>query len=269
MKDDATPRNGWNRLDYAKFAPAAKADEYGAMFFYLCDMLRKFCARIRTIDLSFHMYSVNAQELNEYIGDMMFDRIEVRELPLLKAHVAEYLSQISNICDWSYLGPHQCLRVFSPMLKPKSANPHATLLMLFLNAAVEIDHRLQETDPIVYKASVETAMLRVKEYLPFSEAHIDEVLQANNTTHISLEVLRRVSVMGLSQDWDTHFNDFMEEASIAEHTDLCGLELKNIHTLVERWPFRLGRQATQAEFEFLAFSSRFGYERYVEFTRAS
>lgn len=77
MKDSSCPRDGWKYSDYAKSAPNTKADEYGALFFYLRDLLIDFCTRIQKINISFQMHYVNAQELEQYVGDMKFDRIEV------------------------------------------------------------------------------------------------------------------------------------------------------------------------------------------------
>ncbi|KAJ5041979.1 hypothetical protein J3E74DRAFT_448661 [Bipolaris maydis] len=126
MNDDASPRGGWLFGEYMEDAPAAKADEFGAIFFHIRGLLRP------------------------YLGDMKFDRIE-----------------ISNVCDRGYVGPHTCLQLFSQLLKPISQNPNATLLMLFINAAVEVDH---EVNPQGDLQSLAPAMERLKEYIPFDKS---------------------------------------------------------------------------------------------------
>jgi len=49
-----------------------------------------------------------------------------------------------------YVGPSECLEIFSPLPKPKTQSPIATLLMLFVNARYQVDHeqdvRLSEAD---------------------------------------------------------------------------------------------------------------------------
>jgi hypothetical protein len=77
MKDSSSPRDGWSSSEYTKSALDTKADEYGALFFYLRELLLAFCTRIRNIKVSFQMYYVDAKELDQYVGDMAFDRIEV------------------------------------------------------------------------------------------------------------------------------------------------------------------------------------------------
>jgi hypothetical protein len=77
MDDSANPRGVWDYFEYMQFAPSAKADIFGAIF-YLRNLLSKFCIRIRKVQVSFHLFCDNAQELGYYVGDMKFDRIEVR-----------------------------------------------------------------------------------------------------------------------------------------------------------------------------------------------
>lgn len=42
---------------------------------------------------------------------------------------------MANVCDVSYLGCARSLVDLSPLLQRPSENPHATILMLFMNAA--------------------------------------------------------------------------------------------------------------------------------------
>jgi hypothetical protein len=37
-------------------------------------------------------------------------------------------SQMTNVCGRAYIGPANAVSLFTPLLKPRSANPHATLL---------------------------------------------------------------------------------------------------------------------------------------------
>jgi len=77
MKDDADPLDGWSYNEYIKCVPAAKNDVYGALFFYLRDMLLVFCKRARSYKMTFRLLAVNAVTLPAYLEDIKFDRIEV------------------------------------------------------------------------------------------------------------------------------------------------------------------------------------------------
>jgi hypothetical protein len=45
--------------------------------------------------------------------------------------------QVSNICDRTYLGLAPTIGIFTPLLEAPTANPHATLITLFMNAIEE------------------------------------------------------------------------------------------------------------------------------------
>jgi hypothetical protein len=100
MKDDADPLSGWSYNEYIKFAPIAKSDAYGALFFYLRDMLLAFYKRIHSYAISFQLLATDAVDLPKYLTDIKFDRIEVYLEPQ-KAHQLLSLTkhQVSNICD--------------------------------------------------------------------------------------------------------------------------------------------------------------------------
>ena len=78
MKDNASPRDGWLFDEYMENAPAAKADEFGAIFFHIRGLLLEFCSRLRRSNISFRLFNMDARDIGRYLGDMKFDRIEVR-----------------------------------------------------------------------------------------------------------------------------------------------------------------------------------------------
>jgi hypothetical protein len=86
MLDNACPRSGWRYDEYMKHATAAGKDEHGALFFYVRDLLTKFCTRVQSLRISFTMFSTNAQKLGSYLPDAKFDRIEVRPPSLSPPH---------------------------------------------------------------------------------------------------------------------------------------------------------------------------------------
>lgn len=78
MKDNANPLHGWAYADYKKYAQTGKADEYGALFFFLRNLFYDFCLRLRKERFDFQMLSIDALALQNFVGSLKFDRIEVR-----------------------------------------------------------------------------------------------------------------------------------------------------------------------------------------------
>jgi hypothetical protein len=97
MKDNASPRDGWLFDEYIKDAPPAKADEVGAIFFHVRDLLVKFCSRLRSSNVSFLLFNMDARDLEPYLHDMEFDRIEVST-----AHLSAHVT-IDIIIDLQYM----------------------------------------------------------------------------------------------------------------------------------------------------------------------
>lgn len=82
MKDDADPHGGWAYSEYMRHAPAAKNDVNGGLFFYVQRLLLQFCRKIRSIQIDFQIFSVDARNLCDYLDQpreekLRFDRIEV------------------------------------------------------------------------------------------------------------------------------------------------------------------------------------------------
>ncbi|EUC29428.1 hypothetical protein COCCADRAFT_40188 [Bipolaris zeicola 26-R-13] len=242
MNDDATPRGGWRFNEYMEDAPAAKADEFGAIFFYLKGLLLRFCDRLRSSNVSFRLFNMDARDIGPYL-DMRFDRIE-----------------ISNICDRGYVGPHTCLQLFSQLLKPTSQNPNATLLLLFINAAVEVD---REAHPQGDLQSLVPAMERLREYIPFDKSRAN-MNGAGMNLAAHPDLILRIACSDMFKPWHKHFDTFMDECRITQFAALCGMAVKKKHTIVQPWPYRVEDQTTQRDFDVLRASSRTGFERYVE-----
>lgn len=74
--------------------------------------------------------------------------------------VTAHPTEVSNICDAGYLGCAKTLFSLGPLLQKQSTNPHATLIMLFMNA---IEENLTPADQA---AAVRSSMAQVVKYLP-------------------------------------------------------------------------------------------------------
>jgi hypothetical protein len=165
--------------------------------------------------------------------------------------------QVSNITDRGYLGPARTLSVFGPLLKPRSQNPKATLLALFLNAVHEV-----ETYEPSFSASFEPGINRIKNYLP-----VTREMLANRNCY-NADSIRLHAALPIFADYDTMFRRFMEQCQFSEISALNGLRVKEKNSIVKPWPLRLGKRATKKEFDILLASSHLGSERYVEWERA-
>ncbi|KAE9365085.1 hypothetical protein N431DRAFT_473171 [Stipitochalara longipes BDJ] len=128
MMDSANPLEGWAIEDIMGMAPVAKNDLYGGLYHLVKGFLLQFCDGIALRPTRFQLLYVDAAELPGVLTVVgkdqqhSFDRIEV-----------------SNIVDESYLGTAKTISTFAPLLQPKSLNPDAAILTLYLNAVHEID----------------------------------------------------------------------------------------------------------------------------------
>ncbi|OAG01059.1 uncharacterized protein CC84DRAFT_1101145, partial [Paraphaeosphaeria sporulosa] len=258
MKDDADPLDGWSYVEYMKFAPIAKNDAYGAFFFYLRHLLLAFCKRIRIFTISFQLLATDAVDLPNYLTDIKFDRIEV-----------------SNICDRCYIGPHRTLSIFSPLLKPKTQNPRAALLLLFLNAVGD------EDDQNVTRAIRAHRGRLMKKYFNYMEpclvnAALGEGGLASMQYITTPEVVLLTDAMTYWDDFDVNFARFLKNADPASQKPIAlkdlaanyGLRIKDKHTIMPPWPYRASENMTREEFDVLLAESTGGHERYVELSRA-
>jgi hypothetical protein len=72
----------------------------------------------------------------------------------------------------------------------------------------------------------------------------------------------------LFKDWDRYFDEYVKEMRIHEAAGMCGLKIKEKHTLVHPWPYRVRSTSTQQEFDVLLASGTTGWERYMELENA-
>lgn len=165
LYDSASPRDGWSPAEYCKCATAAKGDDFGALYLYLIDILCRFCIQLHDCNVSIKMFSIDVTELVDHVDEMSFDRIEVKS-NTHSTRLCSYNKKDSNICDASFLRTHKCLESFFTMLKPKSENPHATLLLLYISAITET--MLTYPSPHRHIRMESQGLERVKKYMTTS-----------------------------------------------------------------------------------------------------
>ncbi|KIW63760.1 hypothetical protein PV04_08738 [Phialophora macrospora] len=241
MKDDSDPLRGWCVADVLQHSPSAKRDLYGSLFFCVRNLLLEFCRRIRRFAVEIQMFQVDALELPNLLRDRSFDRIEV-----------------SNITDRGYLGPELTLSTFGSLLKPKSDNPKAILLGLFLNAIFE--NGQYDTSVV---ASLKANGERMAKYLTITRDMFSRDREISNP-----DLLRFMEASSMFHDYEKPFSHFMEQCRFREISASAGLRMKEENSIVEPWPMRLADGASKEEFDVLYASGQVGCERYVEWERA-
>ncbi|KAL2219085.1 hypothetical protein M432DRAFT_653989 [Thermoascus aurantiacus ATCC 26904] len=238
MKDSADPLEGWPLDEVISKATLAKKDIYGSLFFYLQDLLSRYCRRLGAMSIIhlFHLDAVNLPSSlkNDGVSPCSFDRIEV-----------------SNISDSAYLGPGKTLSTFNALLKPKPQSMHATLLCLFLNAVEEA------CTPIDTLAWFKVNLSLLRRYLPTTRGVLDNPVRGSDA-----EFLRLIAAADMSRDFDELFDRYMLLHQFPKISRDAGLEMKARNTIVLKpFPMQLRENASQEEFDLLHASGHDGHER--------
>jgi hypothetical protein len=103
--------------------------------------------------------------------------------------------------------------------------------------------------------SIKTESNRLIKYLPLSPA----MLPNRNA-----DFMRFNDARIMFRDFDKLFQRFCHECQFEEIGKGAGLKMKSNNTIIEPWPMRLKKNATQEEFDILLASSHMGSERYIE-----
>jgi hypothetical protein len=167
------------------------------------------------------------------------------------------------------------LSIFSSLLKPKTQNPRAALLLLFLNVVRE------EDDQIVTRAIMAHRGRLLKKYFSdmepcFLDAALGKGGPASMQYMTAPELVLLLDAMSYWDDFDVNFARFLENADptsqrpipLKELAAKHGLRIKDKHTIVPPWPYRASEKMTREEFNVLFAESTCGHERYVELSRA-
>jgi len=238
QKDSADPLDGWSMTeiqDFRKLSAFTMPDNdiYGHLYFYLQDLLGKFCTKVRTLRLNVVFTATNAVNLHELVPGMTFDRIDV-----------------SNIMDAVYLGVPTTLESVRPLLRPDSK--YATVISLFMNAIgiMQQKNRLS--------VSIDT-LLKASQFLPVNPMQLNP--------H-DPKFLRMSASQDMLVPFDAWFKEYMEIAEFKEAAREFQMMMKSQNTIIQKWPYRLkkklGETGAQDEFDKLLASSWTGAERYVE-----
>lgn len=160
-------------------------------------------------------------------------------------------TQVSNICDCDYVGPGAVLSTLGPLLKLKTINANATLLMLFINA-VEDEYEKWG---------------RLGELQRFKDCREVIPRLVSTRTSTELDMIRIGSCCGSFGDFDSVFQGFLKGVHLNKLAKTSGFKGKDKHTIIEPWPFRVTRETTKEEFDILDSGRYMGSARYMEFER--
>ncbi|RLL98932.1 hypothetical protein CFD26_107683 [Aspergillus turcosus] len=243
IKDSADPLHGWSSEEVADTSSGpATADIYGKLFFYIRGMLQSFLGRLPSLKLSFEVFQVDAACLPDHLENNSFSRIEV-----------------SNISDAAWLGIHHTLSLMVPLLQTPLENPHATLITLFMNA---VDETLTDEDKIQGMTAHSPITKRLLKYLP---------PQGRPTSPYAPELIKLNLGRDLVRTYDHIFDRYSRTFKFSETAELLGAAMKETHTIIDKWPYRLklrpGQPGAQEEFDRRFSGGTSGKERYVEWKR--
>ncbi|KAI3324399.1 hypothetical protein HD806DRAFT_522187 [Xylariaceae sp. AK1471] len=238
--DKADPLSGW-RIDEVNQTPSHAAEDlYGRLFIYLREVFDKFLRRLVTGNLHFELHNVDARELSKHLDAKKYARIEV-----------------SNICDFCWVGTRETLVRLSSLLQTQQQNPHATLIAVYLNAVGEMVKRSSQEDQV-------PNMKLLSKYLPFKPTF-------PLPSPEGAELYKIWDARSLVTDGDKFFNRYMANLDLRQISADSGLVMKKTNTIVDKWPTQLklkpGDPGARKEFDLLLASSFTGYERYVEWKR--
>lgn len=81
LKDSSDPLEGWDIFDILNKTPrAASSDVYGKLYFYLQHAFNAFIEKSISLNASFQLFNVDAEELSKHLERGSFSRIEVSSL---------------------------------------------------------------------------------------------------------------------------------------------------------------------------------------------
>ncbi|TLS25104.1 hypothetical protein PpBr36_06923 [Pyricularia pennisetigena] len=147
----------------------------------------------------------------------------------------------------------------APLLQDPATNPHATLITLFMNA---VDENRTEEDHIA-EAKNSHSTQRLLKYLPPNRP-----LLGKCDPHL----VKFISARDLVTSYDQYFDRFMDKFEVQKLVEVAEVEIKEHHTIIEKWPYRLklgpGQPGAQQEFDLALASGLSTKERYMEWKRA-
>ncbi|EXK76747.1 hypothetical protein FOQG_18522 [Fusarium oxysporum f. sp. raphani 54005] len=243
MHDNADPLNGWSVKEVETTSTGlATSDIYGKLFYHVRFALKAFLDRMCSSSVAFELLQVDASDLPGHLEKKSFDRIEV-----------------SNISDGGYLGIHQTVGIMSPLLQAPSNNPHATLITLFMNV---VDENMTDQDQMADATMQSPSTKRLLKFLPPDHPP---------TSCHDPDIIKFSYARDYVRTYDHIFDRVANMFEFSRFPQFMGAAMKEKHTIVEKWPFRLklepGQKEAKEEFDLMMRGGASGKERYIEWKR--
>ncbi len=171
MPDSADPIEGWADIDVLNtFSGRATKDLYGKLYYHVKNILECFHRRISLLSCNIHMFNVDSRKLPSYVNENCFARIDVsfnqtQYRRKLRNSGEVTHSKVSNIVDMAYVGTRSTISLLAPLLQSSQNNAHATLVTLYMNAALE----MEQFDPL-QESGMHAWMSQIAQYMPIGPA---------------------------------------------------------------------------------------------------
>lgn len=114
-------------IDTGKTFGAHSEDIYGCLYFFLLTQLREFANRLRTFSSSFTVLNCDARLLPQLIRDNVLSELNI------PSSIKFDRIEVSNILDENYVGIHDVLTMWAPILQQSK---NAAIVGYFMNWAV-------------------------------------------------------------------------------------------------------------------------------------
>lgn len=135
--------------------------------------------------------------------------------------------------------------------------------MLFINAVGEIYHH---NDPNGEQRFKESRVLMQK-FIPVTPMTLMTMIAGGMSAMSSLEMIRISSCYTMFGDFEKAFGTFLKDVQMHKLTKKYGIKIKEKHSIIEAWPFRVTEKTTKEEFDIICASTHTGCERYMEFAK--
>ena len=249
----AAPLDGWRIQELMAFPSGGPSqDLLGQLYFFLRAEVEKFCVRItQGPRINLHVTCCEARKPHFAVPPQRCDRIHISK----SAMQPEYHAGPSLPRCW---GLQTMLENYSPLLKPRSANKHATIIAVF-----EQFHERERQAPLT-KREREGIVPKLREY--------GYVKPPSLETPEGKAFKHQVYFAGLMlAPFDELFDDYVTRHNFRSVAQIRGMKMKNHNTIVDKWPARFTKAPGEEGAE-EAFRQKLGEnaqyeERVAEFTR--
>ncbi|KAL8822864.1 MAG: hypothetical protein Q9191_006410 [Dirinaria sp. TL-2023a] len=252
----AAPLDGWSIQDLMAFPSGGpRHDLHGQLYFFLRAEVEKFCARIKQgpkIEFIVTRTGACDPHFTHKVVGACYDRIYISKWAMEPYHPANWSAPRS----W---GLPRMLDEYGQLLKPRSVNPHATLIATF-----EQYHE-KERKTALTKRERQQIMPKLRSY--------DYVRPASLETPQGLAFKTAIYFAGLLlAPFDELFDEYNAKHHFEAEAAFRGLEMKQQNTIVDKWPARFtkapGEEGAKKVFrQKLAENAKYE-ERVVEFKRS-